>query len=176
MRPTFELAMFACEPRIELFEAIQLVSIYFKSLPIIKKRICISRENAKCYFKIYCISIGIFVTTFARKCLTIACIRFSKCLSAENGGKCVEVRRPLIMSYPRYCRYKACLKRLENVEQKLHNEILIYLLGRSFMQNLPCEEKDIYFCRETTTLPDLKHFKDELSHLGIFFIFMQKPF
>lgn len=29
MRLPFELSMFACEPRIELFQAIQLVAIYF---------------------------------------------------------------------------------------------------------------------------------------------------
>ncbi|XP_045190689.2 AT-rich interactive domain-containing protein 5B-like isoform X1 [Mercenaria mercenaria] len=69
----------------------------------------------------------------------------------------------VIMTYPRYCRYRCMLKRLENCEDKwLHKTLVCALGGFSSLK----ENNRVYFCKNIFEHADLDDFELRCDHLA----------
>ncbi|XP_033102973.1 AT-rich interactive domain-containing protein 5B-like [Anneissia japonica] len=74
-----------------------------------------------------------------------------------------ERPRVHIVSYPNYCRYKAVLKRIENMPERMLTDAYVTVLGGIVT---PYRNTKLLFCRDTTDIPSLiNHNKicDELA-------------
>ncbi|ESO11984.1 hypothetical protein HELRODRAFT_158367 [Helobdella robusta] len=78
-----------------------------------------------------------------------------------------HLKKPIIISYPQYCRYQCARKRLTMISRQDDLQMLAYLVGKSFVQSLPSvvSDVDVFFCMDTAANPDFKSFKSELNHL-----------
>lgn len=69
----------------------------------------------------------------------------------------------IVLSYPRYCRYRSLMKRLEGVEDKWLKNSLVAALG-GFIA--PCKNTRVLFCRDTFDYPDLEGHELLCNHLA----------
>ncbi|PSN50020.1 hypothetical protein C0J52_03299, partial [Blattella germanica] len=68
----------------------------------------------------------------------------------------------VVLSFPRYCRYRGIVKRLEGVANKwLKNALVIALGGFA----VPCRHTRILFCKDTFDYPDLEGHELLCNHL-----------
>ncbi|KAJ9598105.1 hypothetical protein L9F63_026790, partial [Diploptera punctata] len=68
----------------------------------------------------------------------------------------------VVLSFPRYCRYRGIVKRLEGVANKwLRNTLVIALGGFA----VPCRNTRILFCKDTFDYPDLEGHELLCNHL-----------
>ena len=78
----------------------------------------------------------------------------------ENGNLLAPV---VIMTYPKYCRYRAVLKRIETVSEAwLKNVLVMAIGGLTSMQR----GMRVMFCREVFEYRDLEDLDFHLEHLG----------
>ncbi|KAJ9585047.1 hypothetical protein L9F63_020602, partial [Diploptera punctata] len=69
----------------------------------------------------------------------------------------------VVLSFPRYCRYRGIVKRLEGVANKwLRNTLVIALGGFA----VPCRNTRILFCKDTFDYPDLEGHELLCNHLA----------
>ncbi|XP_067007860.2 AT-rich interactive domain-containing protein 5B [Anabrus simplex] len=69
----------------------------------------------------------------------------------------------VVLSFPRYCRYRGIMKRLEGVTNKwLHNALVMALGGFA----VPGRNTRILFCKETFDYPDLEGHEQLCNHLA----------
>lgn len=69
----------------------------------------------------------------------------------------------VVLSFPRYCRYRALMKRLEGVPNKwLRNSLVTALGGFS----VPCRDTRVLFCKDTFDYPDLEGHELLCNHLA----------
>ncbi|XP_071946798.1 uncharacterized protein [Antedon mediterranea] len=86
-----------------------------------------------------------------------------KCKLEIETKETQERPRVHIVSYPKYCRYKAVLKRIENTPERMLTDSYVTVLGGIVM---PYKNTKLLFCRDTTDIPSLiNHNKicDELA-------------
>lgn len=69
----------------------------------------------------------------------------------------------IILSYPRYCRYRAMMKRLEGVEQEFLKYKLVTALGGFTVTS---KDTRVLFCRDTFDYPDLEGHELLCNHLA----------
>lgn len=69
----------------------------------------------------------------------------------------------VVLSYPRYCRYRAIMKRVESVEGKWLQSQVIRALG-----GFSCTSKNtrVLFCKDTFDYPDLEGHELLCNHLA----------
>lgn len=79
-----------------------------------------------------------------------------------------EVSAVVVLSFPRYCRYRGVVKRLEGVANKWLKNTLVVALG-GFV--VPCRNTHILFCKDTFDYPDLEGHELLCNHLGELFSF-----
>lgn len=68
-----------------------------------------------------------------------------------------------MLSFPRYCRYRGILKRLEGVHNKWLRTALVIALGGF---TVPCRNTRVLFCKDTFDYPDLEGHELLCNHLG----------
>ncbi|KAL1116029.1 hypothetical protein AAG570_005524 [Ranatra chinensis] len=69
----------------------------------------------------------------------------------------------VVLSYPRYCRYRGVLKRLEGVHNKWLRTGLVVALGGF---TAPCKNTRVLFCKDTFDYPELEGHELLCNHLG----------
>ncbi|XP_039282710.1 uncharacterized protein LOC111045241 isoform X2 [Nilaparvata lugens] len=69
----------------------------------------------------------------------------------------------VVLSFPRYCRYRGLLKRLEGVHNKWLRTALVVALGGF---TLPCRNTRVLFCKDTFDYPDLEGHELLCNHLA----------
>uniref|UniRef100_A0A224X7T3 Putative serine protease h6 n=1 Tax=Panstrongylus lignarius TaxID=156445 RepID=A0A224X7T3_9HEMI len=69
----------------------------------------------------------------------------------------------VVLSYPRYCRYRGVIKRVEGVEDKWLRTSLVVALGGI---TAPCKNTRILFCKDTFDYPDLEGHELLCNHLA----------
>lgn len=69
----------------------------------------------------------------------------------------------IILSYPRYCRYRAMMKRLESVESEYLRHKMVAALGGFTVTS---KNTRVLFCRETFDYPDLEGHELLCNHLA----------
>ncbi|KRT85809.1 hypothetical protein AMK59_2294, partial [Oryctes borbonicus] len=69
----------------------------------------------------------------------------------------------IILSYPRYCRYRSVMKRLEGVENQFLRHKLVNALGGF---SVPTYNTRILFCRDTFDYPELEGHELLCNHLA----------
>uniref|UniRef100_A0A1B6CVU6 ARID domain-containing protein n=1 Tax=Clastoptera arizonana TaxID=38151 RepID=A0A1B6CVU6_9HEMI len=69
----------------------------------------------------------------------------------------------VVLSFPRYCRYRGILKRLEGVQNKWLRTALVIALGGF---TVPCRNTRILFCKDTFDYPDLEGHELLCNHLA----------
>ncbi|XP_073995889.1 uncharacterized protein isoform X3 [Rhodnius prolixus] len=69
----------------------------------------------------------------------------------------------VVLSYPRYCRYRGIIKRVEGVEDKWLRTSLVVALGGI---TAPCKNTRILFCKDTFDYPDLEGHELLCNHLA----------
>ncbi|XP_052227861.1 AT-rich interactive domain-containing protein 5B-like isoform X3 [Dreissena polymorpha] len=69
----------------------------------------------------------------------------------------------VVMTYPRYCRYRCMVKRLENCEDKWMKHVLVCAVGGFAAANA---NNRVYFCRDTFEHSDLDDFELRCDHLA----------
>ncbi|KAK9509037.1 hypothetical protein O3M35_006449 [Rhynocoris fuscipes] len=69
----------------------------------------------------------------------------------------------VVLSYPRYCRYRGIIKRVEGVEDKWLRTSLVIALGGL---TAPCKNTRILFCKDTFDYPDLEGHELLCNHLA----------
>lgn len=69
-----------------------------------------------------------------------------------------------ILSYPQYCRYRAVMRRLENVTDKWLKNAVICAIGGIISKS---KDNRIMFCRDTFYDTDLEDLDINCEHLGI---------
>lgn len=80
----------------------------------------------------------------------------------------VDIKPPkgpsvIILSYPRYCRYRAILKRLEGVEDDQLKHRFVNALGGIRVKN---DNTKILYCRDTFDYPELEGHELLCNHLA----------
>ena len=85
---------------------------------------------------------------------------FNDMLSGKSVADETEIN---IMTYPRYCRYRCVLKRLENCSDKWLKHALVCAIGGFSAKS---SNNRIYFCRDIFDHPDLDEFELRCEHLG----------
>lgn len=90
------------------------------------------------------------------------------CLNTFQGDPDEDECAVVVLSFPRYCRYRAILKRLEGVANKwLHNTLVVALGGFAVTQR----NTRVLFCKDTFDYPDLEGHELLCNHLGMHFRF-----
>lgn len=69
----------------------------------------------------------------------------------------------LVLSYPRYCRYRALMKRLEAVEDRWLKNTIVQALGGF---SSPCRSTRVLFCKDTFDYPELEGHELLCNHLA----------
>ncbi|RZF38263.1 hypothetical protein LSTR_LSTR008986 [Laodelphax striatellus] len=69
----------------------------------------------------------------------------------------------VVLSFPRYCRYRGLLKRLEGVHNKWLRTALVVALGGF---TVPCRNTRVLFCKDTFDYPDLEGHELLCNHLA----------
>lgn len=69
----------------------------------------------------------------------------------------------VVLSFPRYCRYRGILKRLEGVHNKWLRTALVIALGGF---TVPCRNTRVLFCKDTFDYPDLEGHELLCNHLA----------
>lgn len=69
----------------------------------------------------------------------------------------------VVLSFPRYCRYRALMKRLEGVHNKWLRNSLVQALGGF---SVPCRDTRVLFCKDTFDYPDLEGHELLCNHLA----------
>ncbi|XP_054257571.1 AT-rich interactive domain-containing protein 5B-like isoform X3 [Macrosteles quadrilineatus] len=69
----------------------------------------------------------------------------------------------VVLSFPRYCRYRGILKRLEGVHNKWLRTALVAALGGFIV---PCRNTRVLYCKETFDYPDLEGHELLCNHLA----------
>lgn len=69
----------------------------------------------------------------------------------------------VVLSFPRYCRYRGILKRLEGVHNKWLRTALVVALGGF---TVPCRNTRVLFCKDTFDYPDLEGHELLCNHLA----------
>lgn len=69
----------------------------------------------------------------------------------------------IILSYPRYCRYRAMMKRLEGVENEYLRHKMVAALGGFTVTS---KNTRVLFCRDTFDYPDLEGHELLCNHLA----------
>ena len=80
-----------------------------------------------------------------------------------SGKSAADETEITIMTYPRYCRYRCVLKRLENCSDKWLKHVLVCAIGGFSAKS---SNNRIYFCRDIFDHPDLDEFELRCEHLG----------
>lgn len=70
----------------------------------------------------------------------------------------------VILTYPKYCRYRCMMKRLENCEDKWLRHAVVCALGGF---NAKIDNNRVYFCRDIFEHGDLDDFELRCDHLGM---------
>lgn len=76
-----------------------------------------------------------------------------------------------MLSFPRYCRYRGILKRLEGVHNKWLRTALVVALGGF---TVPCRNTRVLYCKDTFDYPDLEGHELLCNHLGEYILWLQK--
>nr|CAD7205320.1 unnamed protein product [Timema douglasi] len=83
-------------------------------------------------------------------------------LEAERGHE-HQGSTVVVLSFPRYCRYRGIIKRLEGIADKwLRNTLVVALGGFA----VPRQNTRILFCRDTFDYPDLEGHELLCNHLA----------
>ena len=90
--------------------------------------------------------------------MILTCLFLS--LSGCPGTEETEI---IVMTYPRYCRYRCVLKRLENCADKWLRHALVSAIGGFSAKS---SNSRIYFCRDIFDHPDLDEFELRCEHHG----------
>uniref|UniRef100_A0A1B6IYW7 ARID domain-containing protein n=1 Tax=Homalodisca liturata TaxID=320908 RepID=A0A1B6IYW7_9HEMI len=69
----------------------------------------------------------------------------------------------VVLSFPRYCRYRGILKRLEGVHNKWLRTALVTALGGF---TVPCRNTRVLYCKETFDYPDIEGHELLCNHLA----------
>lgn len=72
----------------------------------------------------------------------------------------------VVLSYPRYCRYRGVMKRLQGVEEEWLKTSMVVALGGF---TCPWKNTRILFCKETFDYPELEGHELLCNHLGELF-------
>lgn len=115
---------------------------------------------------LYLISLTLSVTINLRKTIehktccanVVTKIKYLFADICNNRGPSV-----IILSYPRYCRYRSVMKRLEGVEDNFLRHKLVNALGGFSVPN--CNTR-ILFCRDTFDYPELEGHELLCNHLA----------
>ena len=87
-------------------------------------------------------------------------IRCSVLFPAQPTTEETEI---VVMTYPRYCRYRGVLRRLENCTDKWLKHALVCAIGGFSAKSA---NNRIYFCRNIFDHPDLDEFELRCEHYG----------
>jgi hypothetical protein len=90
---------------------------------------------------------------------------FSFCLSGDVSSSSSVV----VLSYPRYCRYRALLSRIEGKENEWMNKESVQLAINSLGIPTTTNQLNILFCRDTFEHEALLQNDLNCDHLGINF-------
>ena len=69
----------------------------------------------------------------------------------------------MVISYPQYCRFKAVLKRLENLTDKWLKSAIVSAIGGFTVGAAECR---VLFCRDALDHPLLQDHEARCDHLG----------
>ncbi|CAG2059893.1 unnamed protein product [Timema podura] len=94
--------------------------------------------------------------------MTLGQGRRSRLVEAERGHE-HQGSTVVVLSFPRYCRYRGIIKRLEGIADKwLRNTLVVALGGFA----VPRQNTRILFCRDTFDYPDLEGHELLCNHLA----------
>jgi hypothetical protein len=102
------------------------------------------------------------LTSFRQLKIDLHFLTFADVQVKEEDVKDDKTNNVVVMSYPRYCRYRGMAKRLEG-KPWVHTALIVALGGLAD----PPEDTAVLFCRDNFDYPELETHELLCNHLGL---------